>query len=553
MLSKKLLILSIVTLFLAACTRTTEIVNTYTPTASVPLTATATETPTPSITPTATLTPTPQPRRVIQDYGIESENFPPNYNPLTGRMVRDPSLLELPALLISISNMPVTARPQAGPGFAPWIFEYYIGEATTRFLAVFYGDYPRRVPNVTGDCPVNEEIFKPSENWVGNRVWLDENENGIQDDWEMGIGGICVHLYKDKNLLESTSTNSKGYYAFNLPTDESEYYIEFETPSDYTQTTPNVGNEDQDSDVDVENNRTPFFLGYEADTSLDLGLVLLKTIIPTPSPIVTGTPPAWYLPLDAYAGPIRSGRLTYDHVNKMFNNSCLIFASAAPDILAQLDPCHIAYGVDTPTPNSALLTAKEMRSLAEEQAINAAAPNYSGNLFSETLPNATSEAASYLAVHYHEYSQSAWRYDPLSKSYLRYTDNADGTGFFHPTTDRLTGRQQSFENVIVLQATHDVFRTNQLDIDLRMSQRGFAWLFRDGQMMKVYWSTKNREWEQKNGLRRPIHFEDFDGNPIALRPGRMWIHLMTPASYFEEVGDGMWQVNFVQPHDPPGN
>ncbi len=546
---KKFLFLSIVTLLLVGCTRTTEIVNTYTPTASV--SPTKTQTPTPSITPTATLTPTPQPRKLTQDYGIEIENFPENYNTLTGREVRDPSLLELPALLISISNMPVTARPQAGVGFAPWIFEYYIGEATTRFLAVFYGDYPRHVPNILGDCSINEAKYTLSENWVGNRIWLDENENGIQDDWEMGIGGICVHLYKEGELLESTSTNSNGYYAFNIKDVDATYFVEFDITDDYTTTSPNTGYEELDSDVDPESGRTPTFHGELADSSLDLGLFLLNIPVATPSPVVTGTPPAWYLPLDAYAGPIRSGRLTYDHVNKMFNNSCLIFASAAADILAQLDPCHIAYGVDTSTPNSALLTIDEMRSLAEEQAINAPAPNYSGNLFSEALPKIKSEAASYLAVHYHQFSQSAWRYDPISKSYLRYTDNADGTGVFHPATDRLTGRQQSFENVIVLQATHDVFRSNQLDIDMSMSKRGFAYLFRDGRMMKVYWSTKNREWEQKNGLRRPIHFEDIDGNPIALRPGRTWIHLMTPASYFEEVGDSMWQVNFVQPHDPP--
>ena len=548
MIPKKIF-LTITLFLLIGCTNTKEIINTYTPTK--PASPTITKTPTSTITPTATFTSTPQPRRITNDYGIEREDFPANYNPLTGQAVPDPSLLELPALLISISNIPVTARPQAGVGFAPWIFEYYIGEATTRFLAVFYGDYPRRVPNVTGDCPTNEKIFTPSENWVGNRVWLDENEDGIQDDWEMGIGGICVHLYAGENLLESTSTNSNGYYAFNIPDTEKEYFIQFEFPDDYTTTLPNIGYEEQDSDVDIESGRTPSFRGELADTSLDLGLILLNQPVATPSPIVTGTPPAWYLPLDAYAGPIRSGRLTYDHVNKMFNNSCLIFASAAADILAQLNPCHLVYGVDTSTPNSALLPVDEMRSIAEKQSINAPVPNYSGNLFSVTLPNVEREAASYLSLYYHEFSQSAWKYDPISQSYLRYTDNADGTGVFLPATDRLTGRQQAFENVIVLQARHDVFRSNQLDIDMSMSQRGFAWLFRDGQVMRVYWSTNNREWEQKNGLRRPIHFEDVDGNPIALHPGQTWIHLMTPASYLEKVESGEWRMTFVQPHDPP--
>src|SRR3972149_3701752 len=62
-------------------------------------------------------------------------------NPLTGLPVADPSLLELPALLVSISHFPVTARPQAGLSFAPYVFEIYITEGATRFLTAFYGEF----------------------------------------------------------------------------------------------------------------------------------------------------------------------------------------------------------------------------------------------------------------------------------------------------------------------------------------------------------------------------------------------------------------------------
>src|SRR5689334_14792331 len=44
-------------------------------------------------------------------------------NPLTGLQVANPSLLQLPALLVSISHFPVTARPQSGLSFAPYVFE----------------------------------------------------------------------------------------------------------------------------------------------------------------------------------------------------------------------------------------------------------------------------------------------------------------------------------------------------------------------------------------------------------------------------------------------
>ena len=150
----------------------------------------------PTVTSTSTTIPlptfTPQPHLSPINYGPDLEDFPAGINPLTGREVADPSLLDLPAVLTSITNMPVTARPQAGPGFAPWIFEIFIGEGTTRFMGVFYGDVPRNVSNVDGGCKVRDEIIRPNGNWIGNRVWLDENENGQQDAWEVGIGGVCI-------------------------------------------------------------------------------------------------------------------------------------------------------------------------------------------------------------------------------------------------------------------------------------------------------------------------------------------------------------------------
>jgi hypothetical protein len=76
--------------------------------------------------------------------------------------VQDPSLLDLPAVLVSISNMPVSARPQAGPGFAAWVYELYIGEGVTRFMNVFYGEYPRTIPNISGGCEVRDAIIRPS-------------------------------------------------------------------------------------------------------------------------------------------------------------------------------------------------------------------------------------------------------------------------------------------------------------------------------------------------------------------------------------------------------
>jgi hypothetical protein len=55
-------------------------------------------------------------------------------------------LLDLPAILLSIPNLPVKARPQAGLSFAPWTFEIYFGYGESRFLSAFYGEEPQVMP-----------------------------------------------------------------------------------------------------------------------------------------------------------------------------------------------------------------------------------------------------------------------------------------------------------------------------------------------------------------------------------------------------------------------
>src|SRR5215216_1676040 len=281
-------------MFLAACA---------TPQVIQPTPETATSTFIPSSTSTSTmiasLTASPQPRFSPITYGPELEDFPANVNPLTGLEVSDPSLLKLPAVLMSISNMPFTARPQAGPGFASWVYELYIGEGATRFMNIFYGEYPRSIPNIHGGCEVRKEIIHPSENWIGNRVWLDENTNGQQDAWEAGIGGVCVHLLdaKRREVLQETATDSNGYYAFD--SSGTETIVQFEAPGYYQFTKQDMGDDDRDSDVDI-NGETKIFRADATAPNWDAGLILTEDVSTTPDPAATSTP--WYIPTEDYVG-----------------------------------------------------------------------------------------------------------------------------------------------------------------------------------------------------------------------------------------------------------
>lgn len=108
--------------------------TTTAPPSDTPVRPTASATPsrTPSPTPSPTLDPTP---------AVIGPDYLEGFDPLTGLAVSDPQdLLHVP-LLVSISEFPPSARPQAGLSFADQVWETSIGQGMTRFLAVYYGDY----------------------------------------------------------------------------------------------------------------------------------------------------------------------------------------------------------------------------------------------------------------------------------------------------------------------------------------------------------------------------------------------------------------------------
>jgi hypothetical protein len=110
---------------------------TASPTAAV-ATETSTQAASPTPLPTDTPIPTPTPSYPPEGYG--PANFPTDVDPLTGLKVADPALLNRRPMLIKVSNLPRTVRPQWGLSLADIVFEYYTEEGTTRFAAVFYGN-----------------------------------------------------------------------------------------------------------------------------------------------------------------------------------------------------------------------------------------------------------------------------------------------------------------------------------------------------------------------------------------------------------------------------
>lgn len=127
---------------------------------------------------------------------------------------------------------------------------------------------------------------------LGDKVWLDLNNNGVQDSGEPGVAGVTVNLYRDANAdglingaeattpYATTVTDAFGNYIFNnLPATASgtAYQVGFVLPSGYSFVTPNAGGDDfKDNDANT------FAGGYtglyflkqgQRNMSVDAGLV----------------------------------------------------------------------------------------------------------------------------------------------------------------------------------------------------------------------------------------------------------------------------------------
>ena len=66
--------------------------------------------------------------------------LPGPLNPLTGLPAADASLLNRRPMAIKVANYPRYIRPQSGLTLADQVFEYYIEDGLTRFIAIFYGN-----------------------------------------------------------------------------------------------------------------------------------------------------------------------------------------------------------------------------------------------------------------------------------------------------------------------------------------------------------------------------------------------------------------------------
>ncbi len=110
---------------------------------------------------------------------------------------------------------------------------------------------------------------------IGNFVWNDENENGLQDLDESGIADVEVLLLDDDGLpIDQTTTDADGHYEFVVP-ENGTYQIQVLAPAGYIFTERYVGNASfLDSDFD-EQGRSDSIIGntLSFNDTIDAGLI----------------------------------------------------------------------------------------------------------------------------------------------------------------------------------------------------------------------------------------------------------------------------------------
>ena len=126
---------------------------------------------------------------------------------------------------------------------------------------------------------------------IGDLVWNDLNQNGLQDAGEPGIAGVTVNLLDAaESLLASQATDASGHYGFAVDLGGSgggfeNFIIEFLLPTDFVFSPQNIGANDAiDSDADLVTGRTGLIgIGdFEIDLTVDAGMYREATGVPEP-------------------------------------------------------------------------------------------------------------------------------------------------------------------------------------------------------------------------------------------------------------------------------
>ena len=254
-------------------------------------------------------------------------------------------------------------------------------------------------------------------------------------------------------------------------------------------------------------------------------------------------------------GPVRSGRRVDAQLVTMYNG-ILGYGSADNDTDAEIvsklgdyaisnleAPCPAFCGMSTHDAIGVFANSQAISEYVNQQGLKNKKPDLPNMEFSDAAP-ANGQPGEKLTVLFNFYNRAEWRYDPASGKYLRwieYMQNEEGEEYeMIPLTDRVTGEQLAFSNVVVIFAEYTELAPSAHEIDIWGNDRGQkAYFFRDGVLTEGVWRAKNDS--------DPMEFLVEDGQPYQLKPGNTWVVIMGLNSPIYETKPGIWETYFLLP------
>ncbi len=153
---------------------------------------------------------------------------------------------------------------------------------------------------------------------IGDFIWEDTNQNGIQDDGSTGLKDVLVKLLDCDNndtVLDSTATDTNGMYSF-THLKAGDYKIEVVPPADYIFTSQNAGSDTtKDSNINSTSHKSgcvSISSSNQEDLTIDAGLYK-PAIVELPNLCITKDDGLVFAP---DSGNTTTYKITYENTGK---------------------------------------------------------------------------------------------------------------------------------------------------------------------------------------------------------------------------------------------
>ena len=247
--------------------------------------------------------------------------------------------------------------------------------------------------------------------------------------------------------------------------------------------------------------------------------------------------------------PIRSGRLVDAQLTNLYGG-ILAYGNADPQVdmvlveqlgdraLAFKDlPCPPMCGQTTHSATGVYADSGAMTEYAAGSGVDNTPADLRGMYFRKAPPQGQG-AGVILRVEYADFSIMEWRYNADSGAYQLWQEAETSQGLvLASTTDRNTGQQLTFDNLVVMFADYIEYAPSLHDVEVQdVTTPQAALFFRDGALTAGTWRVPEPD--------RPIIFETVPGESMPFKPGQTWIVIVGKSSEVEQPAAGEWAIYF---------